>query len=157
VGLFTRRPWVRPTDEGFALELPAGLRDALPHLGSEVEALLDSDEPLVRRVFPTAYPDDPDREAGYQALVRGELVDRHRAGLALIADTVEADHLTAEELTSWMTTVNAMRLVLGTALDVDEESEPEYPDDDPRAITHQFYVVLSILLGDIVDAFDARG
>ena len=151
-----RRPWVRRAKNGFVLDLPEGLRDALPHLGAEVEALLGSDEPVVRRVFPTAYPDDPEREEGFQALVRGELIDRHRAGLALITETIDAERLSADELTTWMTTVNAMRLILGTALDVDEETEPEYADDDPRAPTHQFYVVLSVLLGDILDALETH-
>jgi hypothetical protein len=155
VGLF-RRPWVRPAKDGFTLDLPEGLREALPHLGAEVEALLGSDEPAVRRVFPTAYPDDPEREAGFQALVRGELIDRHRAGLALITETIDADRLTADELATWMTTVNAMRLILGTVLDLDDETEPEFADDDPRAPTHQFYVVLSVLLGDILEALEAR-
>jgi hypothetical protein len=153
VGLF-RRPWVRPGRDGFVLDLPEGLREALPHLGAEVEALLGSDEPVVHRVFPAAYPDDPEREAGYQALVRGELIDRHRAGLALMADTVDAERLSLDELTTWMTTVNAMRLVLGTALDVDEDRELELEVDDPQAPMNQLYVVLSVLLSDIVEALD---
>lgn len=155
MGLF-RRSWVRPSKDGFALDLPAGLRDALPHLGAEVDALLGSDEAVVARLFPTAYPDDPGREAGFQALVRGELIDRHRSGIELIAATAQADRLSHDELTTWMTTVNAMRLVLGTALGVEEDTELELDDDDPRAPTNQLYVVLSVLLGDILEALERR-
>ena len=149
-----RRPWVRAVDGGYSLRLPDGLRQVLPRLSDELGELLASDEASVRRVFPTAYPDDAEREAGYQALIRGELVDRHRAGLALLAATADAEMLSQDELTRWMTTINAVRLILGTALDVAEDHELELDDDDPRQFTFQLFTVLGLLLGDIVEAFD---
>jgi len=154
VGLF-RRKWVRAAGDGqVELDLPPGLQEVLPHLGEEIDGLLGSDEPVVARLFPTAYPDDPEREAGYQALIRGELIERHRAGLRLIADTVGTGRLTHDELVTWMTTVNAMRLVLGTALGVEEDVDLEFDDDDPRAVTNQLYVVLTVLLDDILEVLE---
>jgi hypothetical protein len=150
-----RRSWVRRRGDGtYELDLPDGVREALPHLGAELEGLLGSDEPVMARLFPTAYPDDPEREAGYQALIRGELIDRHRAGLELVAATASADRLTHDELVTWMTTVNAMRLVLGTALGVEDDVDLEIDDDDPRSLTNQLYLVLSVLLDDILDVLD---
>jgi hypothetical protein len=157
VGRPFRTPWVaRDGADRFVLDLPPGLEAALVQLGGEVRELLGSDEPAVRRVFPTAYADDPEREAGYQALVRGELIERHQAGLDLIASTIEAEALTTEQVTAWMTTVNAIRLILGTALDVSEDLDLELDESDPRYPVHQLFVVLGVLLHDIVDALDSR-
>src|SRR5690606_10534216 len=123
-GLFDRR-WFRPAgDGGFDVAVPSGVRAMLADVMSGLDELLTSDSPHLRRVFPTAYPDDPEREAGYQALVRGELIDRHRASAEVIAATIDAEHLTEEELTAWMTATNALRLVFGTALDVGEDDDP---------------------------------
>lgn len=152
-----RSPWVARDREGrIALRLPEGLAAALPHLGEELSALLESDSDAVRRVFPTAYPDDPEREAGYQVMVRGELIDRHREGIALIAATLDQDHLTDEQLGAWLTTVNALRLVLGAVLGIEDDAgEPDLTDDDPRLPAWQLYHVLSLLLEDIVAALSS--
>lgn len=150
-----RKPWVARDRQGrFTLDLPDGVRQALLQLGDELRDLLTSNHDAVRRVFPVAYPDDPDREAGYQALIRGELVDRHQAGIVLIAETIDADELTEDQLGAWLTTVNALRLVLGTSLGLDEEDDLDIDDDDPRFPVVQLYQVLTILLDDIVNALE---
>ncbi|MBK5221713.1 MAG: DUF2017 family protein [Acidimicrobiia bacterium] len=151
-GLFDNR-WVRPDREGgFDLAIPSGVRTMLGDLVDRLDELLGTDSDLVRRVFPTAYPDDAEREAGYQAMVRGELIDRHRASAATIADTVEADHLTEAELTAWMTAVNALRLVFGTALDVSEDVPLHVDMDSDEGPAQLAYQVLSELVDDIVTA-----
>ena len=150
---FFRQPWVARDREGrFTIDLPDGVRHALLQLGDELGDLLASDHDAVRRVFPVAYPDDPDREAGYQALIRGELIDRHRAGLDIIASTADAEVLTEEQATAWLTTVNALRLVLGTTLGLDDEDDLDIAETDPRYPVAQLYQVLTILLDDIVTA-----
>lgn len=152
-----RSPWVARDRTGrIALDLPDGLVAALPRLGDEVESLLNSDSPAIQRLFPTAYPDDPERDAGYQAMVRGELIDRHRDGIALIAATIDDEYLTEEQLGAWLTTVNALRLVLGAVLDIsDDGAEPDLDEDDPLLPAWQMYHVLSLLLDDIVSALSS--
>ena len=148
--------WVRPDGEGrFELALPAGVRAMLVDLVEPLEPLLHSDEEVVRRVFPTAYPDDAEREAGYQALVRGELIDRHLASAEVIRRTIDAPTLTEEELSAWMTGINALRLVLGTALDVSEDDDRSLADLDPDAEdtpARVAYAVLTDLVDDVVSA-----
>ncbi len=152
-----RSPWVARDRTGrIALDLPDGLVAALPRLGDEVDSLLNSDSPAIQRLFPTAYPDDPERDAGYQAMVRGELIDRHRDGIALIAATIDDEYLTEEQLGAWLTTVNALRLVLGAVLDIsDDGAEPDLDEDDPLLPAWQMYHVLSLLLDDIVSALSS--
>ncbi len=152
-----RSPWVARDRTGrIALDLPDGLVAALPRLGDEVDSLLNSDSPAIQRLFPTAYPDDPERDAGYQAMVRGELIDRHRDGIALIAATIDDEYLTDEQLGAWLTTVNALRLVLGAVLDIsDDGAEPDLDEDDPLLPAWQMYHVLSLLLDDIVSALSS--
>ena len=151
-GFFDRR-WFRPAaDGGFDVAIPSGVRAILGDMMGDLDELLSSDSENVRRVFPTAYPDDADKEAGYQALVRGELIDRHRTSAEVIAATIDADHLTDEQLTSWMTAINALRLVFGTALDVSEDDDPAIDPDDPDAPARVAYRVLTELVDDIVAA-----
>ena len=151
-GFFDRR-WFRPADGGgFDVAIPSGVRAMLGDMVGDLDELLSSDSDNVRRVFPTAYPDDPEREAGYQALVRGELIERHRASAEVIAATIDADHLTEEQLTSWMTATNALRLVFGTALDVSEDDDRAIDPDDPDAAARIAYQVLTELVDDMVQA-----
>lgn len=151
---FRQQPWiVREAQDRFRLHFPEALPSVLAELGGELHDLLTTDADVVRRVFPVAYADDDEREAGYQAMVRGQLIERHQAGLDLIAQTATADELNAEELSRWMTTVNAVRLILGTALDVDEETDLELDEDDPQFPVERLYLLLGFLLEQILAAF----
>lgn len=153
---FFRSPWVARRRGGeYSLDLPDWVRALLVQVGDELGALLSSDHEMVRRVFPTAYPDDSDREAGYQALVRGELIERHREGLDLLGETAHADTLTEEQLGRWLTTINALRLILGTALDVSEDDDPDLGPDDEMAMAWDAYRVMSAVVDDIVQALSA--
>jgi hypothetical protein len=52
-----------------------------------------------------------------------------------------------------MTAVNDMRLVIGTRIDVQEESTPsDFSDDPEREMSFQLYVFLTWLLEAIVEA-----
>lgn len=145
--------WVRPAGDGrFEMTLPSGVRAMLLDLVGRLEELLRSDADVVRRVFPTAYPEDAEKEAGFQSLVRGELIDRHVASAAVIVETIHGDVLTEPELTSWMTALNALRLVFGTALDVSEDEEPDHDPDSEDAPARLAYHVLGELVDDIVHA-----
>lgn len=120
-------------------------------LADQLEELLETDEEDVRRLFPTAYPDDPEREAGYQILSRQGLIDGRREAIAMMKATVDQEVWTEEQLTAWMGTVNDLRLVLGTRLDVSEEDQ-EIDFNAPQAVSHLAYHQLGYLLGEIVEA-----
>ena len=70
-----------------------------------------------------------------------------------VEKTVDADELTADQLTAWMHSVNTLRLVLGTMLDVTEDDQPfNYDSEDPDAATMALYGYLGVLLEEIVEA-----
>ena len=137
----------------YRIALPEEERELLGSLLPQLRELLTSDDPSITRLFPTAYPDDPERDAGYQVLVRDELLERRYASLDLIAQTIEGGDVDGDTLSAWMRGLNDLRLVLGTRLDVTEEDQPGDMDpDDPMAAAWAVYHYLGSLLSMIIDA-----
>lgn len=108
-------------DGRFDVDLPDGSRQALVDLAGQLDALLTSDGPEVRRLFPTAYNKDPDRDAGYQVFARDQLIEKRQGAIEILRTTIEAESLSEEDLAAWMGVLNDFRLVLGTILDVSED------------------------------------
>jgi hypothetical protein len=148
------RPRIARTGSAtYAVHLPAHERELLGHLVEQLRELLEltTDDPIVRRLFPTAYHDDAERDQEYQQLVRDELLEGRLAALAVVEASAAADELDEAELTAWLTALNDLRLVLGTRLDISEDPI-EVAEDDPDAPALAVYGYLSVLLGDVVDA-----
>jgi hypothetical protein len=126
-------------------------------LGSLVHQLREqlmasTDEPHLRRLFPPAYANDAERDAGYQVLTRDELLEGRLAALDVVERTLDGSHdLDESELTAWMSTLNSLRLVIGTRLDVDEDL-PELDESDPLAPEYALYEFLGWILAQVVDA-----
>ena len=71
----------------------------------------------------------------------------------LVEATIDRDELTGPELDSWLTALNELRLVLGTRLDITEESYAQWPDPrDPGARERALYLYLSGLQEEAVRA-----
>jgi Domain of unknown function (DUF2017) len=132
---------LRPSERVLMGDLVVQLREQL---------LASTDDPSVRRLFPPAYPDDPERDAGYQVLTRDELLEHRLAALDTVEESLDGDELDDAGLRAWMSTLNSLRLVLGTRLDVDEEL-PALADDDPLAPAYAVYEYLGWLLSQVVD------
>jgi hypothetical protein len=146
---------VRRTRKGdYEVRLPDDERALLRTVLPQLRQLLDGDlsDASLRRLFPTAYADDPRRDAEYQALVRDELADRRRRSVEVVLNTLDRTRLGEEELLAWMGAVNDLRLVLGTRLDVSEETDPVPHPDDPDAPLLALYGYLGHLLETIVRA-----
>jgi len=146
---------VKRTRKGdFVVKLDTQERTVLAEVAPQLRAMLDGDlaDPALRRLFPTAYADDPERDREYHALVRDELADRRRAAIETFVATIERDRLSEDELTAWMTAVNDLRLVLGTRLDVSEETGLVVDPADPDAPLLALYGWLGWLLETIVGA-----
>jgi hypothetical protein len=142
----------RRRDGRFALRLSVPERGLLRMLPREAQGLLDDrSDPVLRRVFPVAYPGDADAENSYQDLVGGELVRKHHDELDVLASTADASEIDSSQLGQWLGAIEVLRLMLGTSLDVGEELE-EVPDDDPRSSQVSVYRYLSWLQGEVIDA-----
>jgi hypothetical protein len=138
----------------FEVKLPAEERAVLEALAPQLRELLGGDlaDPNLRRLFPTAYAEDAERDREYHALVRDDLADRRLAAIDTLLATLDERRLTEEQLTAWMGAVNDLRLVLGTRLDVSEETELGDDPDDPDTALLALYTYLGFLLEQIVDA-----
>jgi hypothetical protein len=142
-----------------------------------LEAMLDfsgptqePDDPVLARLFPTAYPADEESAAEFRRFTEGTLRDGKAAAAAAIIEgleeaglpsdlseeglmiDVELDQATAE---TWMRSFTDLRLALGTRLEVEEGDEGYWrslPDDDPRAQAHDIYEWVGYLQETLVDA-----
>ena len=151
--IFRSRAVRRRSDGTFVQSFHDQIPALLVDLGGQLESIIDSDDPDLRRLFPTAYPDDAERDAGYQILARSELTDARRQAVATVRRTATSDVLTEDELTDWMALTNDLRLVLGTKLDVaEDDTDDDLDPDDPRAPILNIYHVLGGVLYEIVQA-----
>ncbi|MDH3678982.1 MAG: DUF2017 domain-containing protein [Acidimicrobiia bacterium] len=152
MGFFRRTRLFRPRGEDrFAVELAPEARAWLVNMADQLEELLLDDTDDTKRLFPTAYPNDPELDAGYQILARDQLIDSRRASIELLRSSAMLDVVSEEELVAWMGIVNDLRLVLGTRLDVSEDDH-DLDVNDPELEARVAYHELGYILSEIVDA-----
>jgi len=139
------------------LRLSREERKLLVGLATELRSLLEgeSGDPSLRRLFPPAYEDEGDERA-YRDLMGSELLSGRREALELLARTAKQKRLSAEEADAWLRALNDLRLVLGTRLDVQEDTLlGDVPSDDPRAQGLAVYGYLSWVQEQLVAALGA--
>jgi hypothetical protein len=144
----------RLPDGGVRLHLSQEERALLVGLTADLRALLDGapGDASLRRLFPPAYDDDADERA-YRELTGDSLLDGRREALELLAQTADRERLSAEEADAWLRALNDLRLVLGTRLDVQEDTFASEPNlNDPRGHALAVYGYLSWLQEQLVEA-----
>lgn len=149
---------------------------AAPETLDPLEALLDfsgptrePEDPVLQRLFPTAYPADEEAAAEFRRYTEIDLRNGKAAGAAAIIDTLEEAGLGDQpedgmyidvELgpalaITWMRSFTDMRLAIATRLgieDGDEEYWATLPDDDPQAQVHHIYDWVGFLQESLVHA-----
>jgi hypothetical protein len=155
MGLFRQRRVKRVGPGRYAVRLQDWEQQLLDGLAGDLRGLLEdsTDDPSVRRLFPTAYHDDAEKDLEYQVLVRDELLQRRLQALDGLRSTAGERELDAAGLSAWMGAVNQLRLVIGTNLDVSEDAAQIDPDS-PDAPGWVVYDHLTGLLAEIVDALE---
>ena len=135
------------------MRLNDGERALLRMLTAELGTLLDDpSDPDLRRLFPPAH-EDSEREAEYRGLVGDQLVDGRARARETVERTLGAEKLTAGEADAWLRMLNDLRLILGTRLDVTEETMlGELDLNDPDAQQYAVYAYLSWLQEQLVAA-----
>jgi hypothetical protein len=155
--MMAKLPIRRGRGGAIVVELPDAVRAFLRGSAEAYRDLLTSeeaaDDPAVARLSPTAYADDPLRDIAYDER-RAETLERGRfEAIDTVLRTADADRLTDEEADAWMRTCNDVRLVLGTRLNVTEETTPEDFEADPAtAGAFEQYAILSELVQLLVEA-----
>jgi hypothetical protein len=108
------------------------------------EAAGDLEDPVLERLFPRAYlePEDLDRDAEYQRLVRDDLLEAKLANLDVVTKTLDRGtvslrrwtvDVTEEEAGAWLGALNDLRLALGVRLGITEDFEGDVDPSDPQA------------------------
>jgi len=160
VGLFGLGARIRRRSGGvYAVTISDEERELVANLVPQMRDLLvatggdPAGDPSIRRLFPTAYPDDARRDAEYQQLMRDDLLRTRLEQLEVFAGSVQSEQLTEDELQAWIASINTLRLVLGTRLDVAEDDDLDsIPADEPERTHVAVYHYLGHLLGELVDA-----
>jgi hypothetical protein len=131
------------------------LLESLPEQLSGVIRSLDLGESPpenLRRLFPRAYSRDDEAEAVFQRSTRGELVESHISALAALAGSARCRQLDEETMAAWLTALNDLRLVLGTALGVtDNEAVVSGQVGNSELMIYQY---LTLLQSELVDAME---
>lgn len=135
----------------FALEIPAEERRLLLNLLPDLGQLVETRDPATKRLFPTAYHDDPEKEAEYQGLMANDLAAGRLAAIATVEETIDRPEIDMPALERWMEAINSLRLVLGTRLEVGEDL-PSLGADDPDAPAYAVYEYLGWLMEQAVRA-----
>jgi hypothetical protein len=161
---------------GQLIELLRNESATTTHDADPLERLLDfsgpttaPDDPVLARLFPTAYPEDEEAAGDFRRFTESTLRDGKAAAAGLVIDTLEESGLPAEpedgividvELDeeaamTWMRSLTDMRLAIATRLGVEEGDEAYWqslPDEDPRAQVHDIYDWLGYLQETLVHA-----
>jgi hypothetical protein len=155
-----RSPIQRTRAGTYRLEIDEPAREMIRRLLAEMRELLAADpsDPRVRRLFPTAYHADPERDAEYQRLMREELVASRTSAIDTVDEVLSSTApMSPAQADAFVQSVNALRLVLGTILDVDEVHDSgDLGSGDPLLAEHHLYDYLSWLLDAAVRAMSGR-
>ena len=130
----------------------------------------EPDDPVLARLFPTAYPDDEEAAGEFRRFTEGGLRDSKAQAAGLIIDTLEESglppQLTEEGLhidveldqaaaLSWMRSFTDVRLALATRLGIEEGDDDFWmslPEDDPRTHVHDIYEWVGYLQETLVQS-----
>jgi hypothetical protein len=151
---------------------------AVPDDGRDpLEAMLDfsgptdaPEDPVLARLFPTAYAEDDEAASEFRRFTEGGLRDGKARAAAQVIDTleeaglppqleedglmidVELDEAAAQ---TWLRSFTDVRLALAVRLGVEEGDEEVWfsmPDDDPRAQAHDIFEWVGYLQETLVQA-----
>ena len=160
--------------------LPAESADPLEALLDFSGPTTEPDDPVLARLFPTAYRDDEEAASEFRRFTEGTLRDGKAAAAASIIDTLEdaglPPELTEDGLTidieldpgsamTWMKSFTDIRLALATRLGIEEgdedfwESLAEDPNDDTATQqlvqVYEIYQWLGYLQETLVQALES--
>jgi len=138
----------RRRDGRYELHLGEDERRLLASLADQLEALLAEApaDPGLRRLSPPAHVEDAALQAEWESMLGDDLRTARRGQLEALRSTATRTDLDEAEVTAWMQAVNALRLVVGTRLDVSEEDVGPPDPDHPDAPAYALYDFLGWLL-----------
>ena len=139
------------------------LRQCVTEMTALLEDEPDRDDPAVERLFPDVYPEDPIEAAEFRRFTEPDLkaakLDQARVVLDSLSPSGGEVRLDEQSAEMWLRAINDVRLVLGTRLGVQDDTDLEAELDaavgrdpsSPRANQLSVYFYLGILLESLVD------
>ena len=149
---------------------PSAGEDPLEQLLDFTGPTTEPDDPVLARLFPTAYPHDEEAAGEFRRFTEGALRDNKAQGAVSIIETLEEAGLPVEldqdglvidvELDraggmTWLKSFTDIRLALAIRLGVEDGDEDYWlglPDDDPRAHVYDIYQWVGYMQETLVDA-----
>jgi hypothetical protein len=143
--------------------------DPLEELFNFAGPTTEPEDPVLARLFPTAYPEDDEAASDFRRFTETTLRNGKAAAAAAIIDALEESGLPAEpedglfidvELDAptamtWLRSFTDMRLAIATRLNIEEGDEDYWqslPEDDPRGQVHDIYDWIGYLQETLVYA-----
>lgn len=159
-----RRRIVREPDGRIAVRLLPRERRVLGALVSELAAQtaleaqdeVDLNDDGLARLWPDALDGDLAGSAAFRDMVASDLDALRAHRFAVVAETLDSDHLDGPQASAWLGAVNDLRLVHGTRLGVSEETGSAPLDEaDPEAGRTLVFLWLGWVEEQLVDALAA--
>lgn len=132
----------------------------------DLAALLDDDtpaaapeDPVLARLLPDGYRDDPDAASEFRRYTESSLRDAKQEAGQVMLDTLPPAggkiRLSGDEARAWMRALNDIRLAYGTRLGVTEDFEEqlgELDPEDPKTPAFEVYGWLGAVQESLVEA-----
>jgi uncharacterized protein DUF2017 len=146
---------------------PAHGDDAFERLVRDLQADPDepevSEDPVVRRLFPNAYPHDAAASSDFRRFTERDLRSKKVADaqvvLAALARTEQGTHdlrIDPAEGDAWLRTLTSVRLAVATRLGITDaesaEELAELPEEDPRSFMVSVYDWLGFAQETLISA-----
>jgi hypothetical protein len=157
----------RPGEAG-SQETPGGTADDLDRLLAEAveaaeaaEAPSIPDDPVLARLLPDAYQDDPEAAGEFRKYTESSLREAKKYFAQTLLDTLPPSggrvRLTGDQARDWMRALNDVRLMFGVRLEVTEDFEEQLAalaPDDPKVAAFEVYGWLGAVQESLVRALD---
>jgi hypothetical protein len=153
---------VVPPDGAASRDLDITAPDDLAHLEAmlhEPGSAVAPEDPVLARLLPDAYTDDPDAAGEFRMYTEPALRSAKQEVAQQMLDTLpEAGgriQLTHDQALAWLKALNDVRLALGTKLGVTEEFEQDWAKlkpDDPQWSAYEVYAWLGAVQESLVQA-----
>ena len=147
---------------------PGGTADDLDRLLAEAveaaeaaEAPSIPDDPVLARLLPDAYQDDPEAAGEFRKYTESSLREAKKYFAQTLLDTLPPSggrvRLTGDQARDWMRALNDVRLMFGVRLEVTEDFEEQLAalaPDDPKVAAFEVYGWLGAVQESLVRALD---
>ena len=147
---------------------PGGTADDLDRLLAEAveaaeaaEAPSIPDDPVLARLLPDAYQEDPEAADEFRKYTESSLREAKKYFAQTLLDTLPPSggrvRLTGDQARDWMRALNDVRLMFGVRLEVTEDFEEQLAalaPDDPKVAAFEVYGWLGAVQESLVRALD---